>query len=251
MKFVIPSFQRSKILKEKTLKYLDEMKVDRRDVYVFIREDDNDWEGYASLSGINLETIDIKGIGATHNYITEHFEADEFIVEIDDDLEYIVDNERKPIEDFIGLCKEMKEKMEEVGCSYGGTYSVANPMFMSKCERFTTKLSYMLGCLRFRFIRKDIKVETNYAEDMENCILHFMRDKKILKNNWIAPKTKNYADGGCNGDGRGFESEKTDKKYLADKYPLYCRYFERKNGKPDCRVREYKNSTCRETFKKL
>ena len=78
-----------------------------------------------------------------------------------------------------------------------------------------------------------------------------MRDKKILKNNWIAPKTKNYADGGCNGDGRGFESEKTDKKYLADKYPLYCRYFERKNGKPDCRVREYKNSTCRETFKKL
>ena len=64
MKYVIPSFQRSKILKEKTLKYLDEMKVDRRDVYVFIREDDTDWEGYASLSGINLETIDIKGHGS-------------------------------------------------------------------------------------------------------------------------------------------------------------------------------------------
>jgi hypothetical protein len=250
MKFIIPSFQRSEILQAKTLKYLDEMGVDRADVYVFIREDDNDYEGYNNIEGINLLAIDIKGIGMTHNYITEHFEADEFIVEIDDDLEDIVDECRESIEDFIGLCNVMKSKMEEVGASYGGTYSVANPMFMSKCEQFTTDLRYMLGCLRFRFIRKDIKVKTNYAEDFENCILHFIRDKKILKNNWIAPKTKNYADGGCNGDGRGFESEKKDKKYLADQYPRYCRYFERKNGKPDCRVREYR-STCKETFKKL
>tara|TARA_R100000541_G_scaffold52682_1_gene60464 strand:- start:409 stop:1164 length:756 start_codon:yes stop_codon:yes gene_type:complete len=251
MKFIIPSFQRSEILQAKTLKYLDVMGVDRSDVYVFIREDDTDYQGYANIQGINLLPIDIKGIGMTHNYITEHFEADEFIVEIDDDLENIVDQTRKPIEDFLGLCDLMKSKMEEVGASYGGTYAVANPLFMSKCEEFTTDLRYCLGCLRFRFIRKDIKVKTNYAEDMENCILHFIRDKKILKNNWIAPKTKNYADGGCNGDGRAFESEQKDKKYLADKYPLYCRYFERKNGKPDCRVREYKDSIRKETFKKL
>ena len=251
MKFVIPSHQRSTILKEKTLNYLDMMDVERKDVYVFIREDNKDYEGYNSIEGINLLPIDIKGIGATHNYITEHFEEGEFIVEIDDDLEDLVDNHRKSIDSFIGLCEEMKSKMEEVGCSYGGSYSVANPMFMSKCERYTTDLRYCLGCIRWRFIRKDVKVETNYAEDMENCILHFMRDKKILKNNWIAPKTKNYASGGCNGDGRNFDSEKKDKEYLAEKYPLYCRYFERKNGHPDCRIREYKNSTCKETFKKL
>tara|TARA_R110000851_G_scaffold13031_9_gene44823 strand:+ start:2479 stop:3234 length:756 start_codon:yes stop_codon:yes gene_type:complete len=251
MKYVIPSYGRSKILQEKTLKYLDSMEIDRSDVYVFIREDDTDYEGYEGLSGINLEAIDIKGIGETHNYITTYFEADEFIVEIDDDLENIVDNERKPIESFKKICIQMKEKMEEVGASYGGTYSVANPMFMSNCDEYTTSLSYMLGCIRFRFVRKEIKVETNYAEDMENIILHFIRDKKILKNNWIAPKTKNYADGGCNGDGRDFHTEQIDKKFLAEKYPLYCRYFERKNGKPDCRVREYKNSTCKERFKKL
>tara|TARA_R110002096_G_scaffold411274_1_gene611354 strand:- start:1274 stop:2032 length:759 start_codon:yes stop_codon:yes gene_type:complete len=242
MKYVIPSFQRSEVFQDKTLKYLDSMGIDRGEVYVFIREDDKDYEYYNSIQGINLEAIDIKGIGETHNYITHYFEEGEFIVEIDDDLHNIVDNKRDPVEDFVSLCNEMKEKMKEVGCSYGGTYSVANPLFMSKCERYTTDLRYMLGCLRFRFIRKDIKLATNYAEDFENCILHFMRDKKILKNNWIAPNTKNYADGGCNGDGRDFASEQNDKKYLAEKYPLYCRYFERKNGKPDCRVKEYKNS---------
>ena len=168
MKYVIPSFQRSEILQQKTLKYLDSMGVDRTSVYVFIREDDKDYEGYNKITDINLLPIDIKGIGETHNYITKHFDEGEFIVEIDDDLEYMVDNERKPIESFIGLCEEMKEKMEYVNCSYGGSYSVANPLFMSKCERYTTKLSYCLGCVRWRFIRKDIKLETNYAEDMEN-----------------------------------------------------------------------------------
>ena len=242
MKFIIPSFQRSEILQAKTLKYLDVMGVDRSDVYVFIREDDKDYEMYDAIPDINLLAIDIKGIGATHNYITEHFDADEFIVEIDDDLEYIVDNKRDEITDFLPLCEEMKSKMEEVGASYAGTYSVANNMFMTNCEKYTTKLSYMLGCIRWRFIRKEIKVKTNYAEDMEHIILHFIRDGKILKNNHIAPITKNYAEGGCNGDGRGFESERVDKQYLADTYPMLCRFFVRKNGKPDCRLREYKST---------
>tara|TARA_R110000822_G_scaffold35851_3_gene100848 strand:+ start:1077 stop:1838 length:762 start_codon:yes stop_codon:yes gene_type:complete len=242
MKFVIPSYKRSEILQAKTLKYLDEMGIDRNEVYVFIREDDTDYEGYKSIEGINLLAIDIKGIGATHNYITDHFSEGEFIIELDDDLDYLIDNERKRIKSFRELCETMKNKMEEEGCSYGGTYSVANPMFMSKCEEYTTDLRYCLGCLRFRFIRRDIKVETNFAEDMEHCILYFIRDGKILKNNWIAPHTKNYADGGCNGDGRNYESEAKDKKYLAEKYPFYCRFFVRKNGKPDCRIREYKSS---------
>jgi len=240
MIIVIPSHQRSEGLQTKTLKYLDDMGVDRDDIHVFIREDDKDIDGYRSIPGINLYPIDIKGIGETHNYITDHFDEDEFIVEIDDDLEYIVDQNRNKIEDFIGLCSEMKDKMEYTGCSYGGTYSVCNPMFMSKCEQYTTDLRYCLGCLRFRFIRKDIKVETNFSEDFENCILHFLRDGKILKNNWIAPKTKNYNTGGCDGDGRNFETEKRDKEFLAQKYEKYCRIFKRKNGRWDLRIREYK-----------
>jgi len=240
MKFVIPSFQRPEGLLSKTLTYCDIHGIDRKDIYVFIREDDKCLNGYSEIPGINLIPIDIIGIGQTHNYITEHFEEGEFIVEIDDDLETIVDQERKPISDFIGLCKEMKEKMKEVGCSYGGTYAVANPMFMSKCEHYTTDLRYCLGCLRFRFINKKINVKTNYSEDFENCILHFLADGKILKNNWIAPKTKNYSPGGCDGDGRTGETEKKDKEYLVEKYPQYCRIFKRKNGKWDLRLREYK-----------
>jgi len=95
----------------------------------------------------------------------------------------------------------------------------------------------MLGCIRFRFVRKDITLETNYSEDFENCILHYIRDGGILKSNWIAPRTRNYAAGGCAADGRNNESEKTDKEYLANKYPHHCKLFQRKSGIWDLRLK--------------
>ena len=124
--------------------------------------------------------------------------------------------------------------------NYGGFYQVDNPKFMSQNKQYTFDLRYMLGLMRIRRIKKDIILETNYAEDMENCIQYYIRDGKILKNNWIAGKTKNYANGGCNGDGRNFETEKIDKEFLFNKYPKYCRLFQRKNGRWDLRLKHYK-----------
>lgn len=239
--YIIPSYQRPLIFKEQTYAFLKKHKIDDNDIHLFLRSDDpylNDYMDRAS--DINIHITDVKGVGMTHNHITNHFDEDAFLVEIDDDLKELVDNERKPVKDFKGIVETMRFKMSMEGYSYGGTYQVANTMFMSGCEQFTSDLRYMLGCLRFRFNRKDIVLETNYAEDMENCILHFIRDGKILKNNWIAPITKNYQNGGCKNDGRDNETEKTDKVFLSSRYPQYTRLFQRKNGKFDLRLKEYK-----------
>lgn len=242
MKFIIPSYQRPHIVKEQTLAYLKRHNVDDKDIYLVLRSDDpyiNDYMDRATY--MNTLITDVKGIGRTHNYITEYFDEGDFIVEIDDDLQELIDNERKPIKDFKELCKDMENIMTAENISYGGTYSVDNPKFMSDCNHFTKDLRYCLGCLRFRFIRKDIILETNFAEDFENCIKHYIRDGKILKNNWVAPKTKNYQKGGCDGDGRDNDTEKSDKVFLSTKYPQYARLFQRKNGRWDLRIREYKH----------
>tara|TARA_R110000823_G_scaffold52631_1_gene130078 strand:- start:266 stop:997 length:732 start_codon:yes stop_codon:yes gene_type:complete len=240
VKFVIPSFQRARQIQEKTLEFLDWQNILRKDIYVFVRNDDPFLPLYESINGINLIKTDVKGIGNTHNFITEYFEEGQFIVEIDDDLEKIIDNERRSIEDFKGIVDEMFTLMKNNNISYGGTYSVPNPMFMSKCKQYTYDLRYCLGCLRFRFVRKDIVLQTNYSEDFENCVKHFIRDGLILKNNWICPVTKNYKDGGCDGDGRNVESEKADKEFLANNYPNHCKLFQRKNGRWDLRLKEHK-----------
>jgi len=237
MKFVIPSYQRVELLKEKTLAFLKEQGVYPKDIYVFVRDDDPQIDLYNALEGINLITlVGIKGIGNTHNAITTYFAKDEWITELDDDIHHVIDNQRNKITDFETRIQKMVDIMEHEGISYGGFYQVNNPMFMSGNQEYTTDLRYMLGLMRIRKIDYDIMLETNYAEDFENCILHYIKDGAILKNNWIAGSTKNYNAGGCDGDGRNFETEKVDKEFLANKYPNHCKIFQRKNGRWDLRL---------------
>lgn len=237
LKFVIPSYQRPGIFLAKTLKYLYEHDIESEDIYLFIRKDDPEIDKYQNIPDINIIETEVKGIGNTHNFITEYFASGEHIIEIDDDLEGLFDNERNKINGLKEIGENVFNKLEELNLSYGGTYQVNNPMFMSACKEQTTDLRYMLGCVRFRIVRKDIVLVTNYAEDFENCILHYIRDGGILKNNWLAPKTKNYSKGGCDGDGRNIELEKVDKEYLITTYPEYCKMFQRKNGRFDLRLK--------------
>jgi len=236
LKWIIPSYKRPEIFWTKTLHYLYEHNINSSDIYLIIRSDDPEIDKYNNIPDINIIETEVKGIGMTHNFITETFNEGEYIVEIDDDLECLYDNHRQPIQGLKGIAETHFKLLEEKGYSYAGTYQVNNPMFMSQCEQYTTNLRYMLGCIRFRIVRKDIVLETNYAEDFENCILHYIRDGGILKNNWLAPKTKNYSPGGCDADGRDILTEKTDKEFLFNKYPDYCKLFTRKNGRYDLRL---------------
>ena len=243
MKYVIPSYQRADILKTKTLCFLEKQGVSPEDVYIFIREDDPQAEDYASLAHpttrYNIITlIDVVGIGMTHNAITNHFAKDEWICELDDDVAFVINNNRDIVSNFPEIVQQMIDRMNTDGISYGGFYQCTNPMFMSGNKEFTTDLRYMLGLMRIRKIDPLIKLETNYAEDFENAILHYLKDGAILKNNWIAGSTKNYNDGGCDGDGRNVETERLDKEFLADKYPHCCTLFQRKNGRWDLRLKK-------------
>jgi hypothetical protein len=236
MKYVIPSFRRADILKNKTLKYLEKHNIKKDDIYIIVRNDD---DGYDIFSDYHIVKTDIKGIGRTHNFITEYFNEDEWICEIDDDLTDMIDTENNSIEDFEKVIMNLKEVIIDKDYSYGGFYSTPNPYFMKNIKsEYTFDLRYMLGLIRVRRIRKDIVLETNYSEDFENCIKYYIRDGGIVKQNYIAGKTNNYADGGCNGDGRNLESEKTDKEYLSSKYPKHCQLFQRKNGRWDLRLKD-------------
>ena len=239
---VIPSYQRFDKLKKHSLNYLNKFSIPHSDIIIVIRNDDIDYDKYITLrdQGYGVISTDIKGIGATHNFITKRVFKNEVIIEIDDDLKKIVDEQRRDILSFDYEMTRIIDKMNEEKVNYAGLYSVPNPLFMSNQPKYTTDLRYMLGILRIRRVCKDINLETNYAEDMENCILHYIRDGKLLKCNHLAGITQNYSKGGCDGDGRNIETEKKDKEYLANKYPQYCKLFQRKNGRFDCRLKEYK-----------
>ncbi len=92
MKFVIPSYNRSQEIQSKTLRYLLLQNVPKKSIYIFIRKDDSDFDSYTDIDNeINIIATDVKGIGKTHNAITEYFSEGEFIVELDDDMIDLID----------------------------------------------------------------------------------------------------------------------------------------------------------------
>ena len=240
-KIAIPSYNRCDKLKQYTLKYLQTHNIPKKDIFIFVRPDDPDIINYRCLGEYNVVEYNVKGIGMTHNMITQHFKKDQYIVEIDDDLKELIDNHRRPILNLDNTVRRIINKMEDVGASYSGLYQCDNTMFMSQNPEYTTDLRYMLGLFRVRRICKDIKLETNYAEDFENCCAHYKRDGCILKCNWLAGKTKNYSPGGCDGDGRNFNTELYDKEKVKKLYPDYCTVFQRKNGRWDLRLKHKKD----------
>jgi len=242
-KIVIPSYQRYDKLNKFTLDYLDRHGIKKDIIYIFVRNDDVDIDKYKSLEeqGYHVVASDTRGIGAVHNDITNYFKKDECIIEIDDDLKKIVDKNRQDILSFTDTFETIIHKMKEEEVSYAGLYSVDNNLFMSKSKEYTTGLCYSLGIFRIRFIRKEIKLVTNYSEDMENNIRHYLRDGKILRCNWLCGKTTNYVSGGCNGDGRNHETEKADKVKLNELFPEYTKLFQRRNGRWDLRLKDKTN----------
>ena len=77
MKFIVPSYQRATEIQEKTLKYLLSQGVPTQSIYIVVREDDEQIEQYRSIENINLVETSVKGIGRTHNFITDWAEEGE------------------------------------------------------------------------------------------------------------------------------------------------------------------------------
>ena len=243
MIYAIPTFERYDILNTKTLNFLNKHNIENKEVYIFIRNGDSQFDTYKELEnkGYNIIACDSIGAGMKHNFITEYFDEGVFIIELDDDIKELINEQKKPITNFQEDMNEMIEIMKKESINYGGIYQCDNDLFMRKQKnKYTYDLRYLLGIVRIRRICKDIKVITNYAEDFEFCLRHFVRDGKILKNNHIGPRTSLYAKGGNKASGRDNETEKRDKEIVNNLYPHLSKLFQRKNGIWDLKIKEYK-----------
>ena len=243
--YAIPTYQRYEKLLTHTLTFLSKHKIKTESIYIFIRNGDNDYDKYKSLEskGYKVISCDARGAGQKHNFITDYFKEGRFVIELDDDIKELINEQKKPIDNFKKDMKKMIEIMKKENINYGGIYQCDNDLFMRGIKnKYTRDLRYMLGVLRVRRICKDIKVITNYAEDFEFCLRHFVRDGKILKNNHIGPRTSLYADGGNKANGRNIETEKKDKEIVNNLYPTLSKLYQRKNGIWDLKLREYKTN---------
>jgi len=237
-KIAIPSINRSKILKERTIQLLRDYNIPMSKVYVFItRADAKEYMDVLDDKDIQLQIVPI-GITEARNTIGNYFAKDEFVLTLDDDIRHIheLDGEKLVKLDCLkSLIEKVYNMLLESGGGCCGVYPVNNPYFMKPYS--SNNLKFCIGAMRF-FMNCDIEVSRTYnlLEDYEISIKYFQRYGQIHRLNYIA------IDHDCNGRLSGGLSSITDRRYSIKKeevnkfykqYFQYCSINDRivKNGK--------------------
>ena len=242
MYIAIPTYNRSDVIADKTLKTLLEGGVPSESIFLFVAKTERD-----KYKGIHPNIVVGKiGITAQRNFIRQYFKEGDHVVEIDDDIEglFRLSGEKlTKIKDVHGFFLDAFKEAKKEKRYLWGIYPVRNPFFMKHTK--STGLAFILGALHGFIVRHDKSLTPNPKaegkEDYEQSILYYKKDGGVLRYNDVTVKTKFLAKGGLGED--RFERNRLSADYLQSKYPSLVTIFHRKNGMTEIRLRDKSNTT--------
>ena len=263
IKYIIPTFNRPEILKERTLKVLNDNNINKKDIYIFYANQEEK-EKY-NLDYPN-QIIGVKGLVLQRNFMIDYFEEGQKLLWLDDDIsdikKVITDieavKENKPFTnkfDKVSL-KEITDKgfkhLKKEKLSLFGLYPVNNKGFM-KVDNITDNLKYIVGAF-FGTINKKyhkaIVPEENYhgsKEDLLRSIKVYKKEGGVIRLNQYTAITKYWSNKGGLQNLEDLppreERERLSVEYITKKYPDYCSSYIKKNGIHDIRLKRL-NRTC-------
>jgi len=232
----IPSFDRSSIIKEKTLSLLKRLNIENKDIVIFVETDNMKEEYNQVLEGAyNIIATYTKGICEKRNYIHSHYYEqtifDRFIM-IDDDVENIMTlNKKNPkvLEEldehsFKTFVNDVFRFTEYEGLSLWGVSPFHNPFFLS--FNSSINLKQIPGAFQGICIRRDRYLpmaDIDHMEDSQFSLEYFLRDSGVVRFNSICLITKYFEEqGGIAGSLGGNAARKATMEpnalYLKERY---------------------------------
>ena len=236
----IPSYKREHALKTHTLKCLRYISLEQ--IYIFVANDE-EYANYKSVLPDYKIVVGEEGLMNQRNFISHYFPLETKIVSIDDDIqEFIIkkDNKLEIIDDIDYYFKEGFKNLKQENANLFGFYPVLNKLFMK--ETITTDFRFIIGSC-FGYINSHIYLTLSEKDDYERSILYYLRDKKIVRFNFISMKTKYYKmKGGLQSNSCRFTEQEQAVESLITRYPTYfARKKSFKSGFPELRTKEAKD----------
>jgi hypothetical protein len=223
MKFVIPSLARYSIINNKTLKLLSNYNVSKKDIYVFVVQEEAELYREEVDPDINI-VVGVKGISQQRAFISQYFNEGQKLVSLDDDISKIYElNNHKLIElDSIQrLCTKAFKLLDGEGMA--GVYPTDNPYYMS--HTLSTDLKFCIGQMRMFYNTRAIENSRTYKllEDYETSLKYWLEKKIIRFNNICLKADFNKLAGGlkttCN---RDYHSKAVEVDRFYQQYKSYC-----------------------------
>lgn len=262
----IPSYQRSEIIINQTLRTLFNHNIHSKLITVFLanKEEYTTYNNFFKKQKTILPSLDVnyikflnsismvigkKGLKNQRNYISNFYLDKQMIVQMDDDIEgvkmLVVDNNDEKnrrkwklinVPNLDKMIKNAFIMSGKYGAFLWGIYPIENAYFMS--PRITSELKFIVGPMFGIINRKDgsLQLTIDEKENVERTLQYFMKDKAVLRLNNITVVTKYYSNPG------GMQTDKDAKKrrmidaeksaqYLHKKYPDLTKIFYRKKTK--------------------
>ncbi len=200
----IPTYNRPKILREKTLALVENsnLELDALDIFV---ENEEQLEMYIKelvddFPHLNYIVTHTTGICEKRNFVRYYYSMirhNPWVFNMDDDLDYIMDKDNVPFFDFHNFIMSGFTECERVGATLFGISPLVNNFFLR--DKVTYNLNYIIGAF-FGVILEDgvipFMTDMEHYEDFDFSLAHYFKDKKIVRYNHLGLKTKYFEDSG-------------------------------------------------------
>ena len=236
MKIVIPSYQRSSSINEKSLKTLYESGYLPQDIDLFVANEE-EYDAYRAQVHIDINIIiGCKGLKNIRNFIFNYYDEGEHLLCLDDDIEglkTLVPNERlKDLIDFKDIVRQGFDLCDEHSLKLWGLFTCCNPRFMNNTEAVTTDYKFIIGNFFGVINCRDMnQVNVEDIDDYERSIRSYQLYGGSVRLNHVAAKTKFLKnEGGAQADEQRFDTINQSIEKLKDIYPDMFYLKKKKSG---------------------
>ena len=236
MKIVIPSYQRSSSINEKSLKTLYESGYLPQDIDLFVANEE-EYDAYRAQVHIDINIIiGCKGLKNIRNFIFNYYDEGEHLLCLDDDIEglkTLVLNERlQNLIDFKDIVKQGFDLCDEHSLKLWGLFTCCNPRFMNNTEAVTTDYKFIIGNFFGVINCRDMnQVNVEDIDDYERSIRSYQLYGGSVRLNHVAAKTKFLKnEGGAQADEQRFDTINQSIEKLKDIYPDMFYLKKKKSG---------------------
>jgi len=251
----IPTYKRSQSISQKTLKVLRKHRIHKEKIYLFVANKDEKKEYQRNVPSKYYGNMIVGKLGLKNqrNFINKYFPEGQYIVEMDDDIDSIlqIENKQDPTKRIYNNLINIKglnnffnkafKILKKNNLYLWGIYPVANGYFMT--PTITHDLRFIVGPLWGMINRHDPNLQQTIdeKENVERTLQFYHQDKGLIRFNFITIKTSYYRNPG------GMQYENKNRKqtalnsaqYLVKKYPQYTKlYLKKKSGYAEVKLKD-------------
>ncbi len=242
-KIAIPSYKRPETIKNKTLKLLSKYNIDKKKITVFVANKQEEKIYKDSIGAEYKIVVGVPTIGKQRNFIEKYYKQGTNLMMFDDDIDSVM---RKSVTKLIELEDLEKDVIykgfktcEITGAKTFGIYAAGNPYFMK--HRIYTKLCYIIASMFGVVVEHDPFLErvTNHGEDYEYSIRQYIKNKVLVRLDYLTVKSNYYKEAGGLQTIRTSEYVYNSIYQIQSMFPQYCKMYIRKStGNAELRLKD-------------